>query len=370
MKKTGLYIHFPFCRRACFYCHFFKKTYDKDLADRYIKYLLKEIRLRKNHELILDTVYLGGGSPSLLKTGQLQSILESVTRNFTLPAGAEITLEANPEDVSALELRAYRSLGVNRLSLGVQSFQKSDLSVLKRTHTADQAYQILANAIAAGFANISIDLIVGLETQTPRGLENNFKVIEKFMPAHLSVYILEGLPSKRRPLGGVPSKRPPLGGVPRTENDDRDAGLYFHARESLLTLGYRHYEVSNYCLPGKASLHNLKYWQNQPYIGLGASAAGFLDGRDYKNFPDLKKYFAALDRRNLPEQKTAPIRPALRRIITGLRLLEGIPASTFKSFSAPTDFLLAEGFLVRRGNNLAVPPEKILLLNEILTYFI
>ena len=360
MKKAGLYSHFPFCRRACFYCHFFKKAYDKDLANRYIKYLLEEIRLRKNYELALDTVYVGGGSPSLLKSGQLQSILESVTRNFHLAANTEITLEANPEDVSAQELRFYRSLGVNRLSLGVQSFQESDLSVLKRTHTADQAYKSLTNAIEAGFANISIDLIIGLETQTPRSLENNFKVIEKFMPAHLSVYILEG----------VPSKRPPRGGVPCSENDDRDARLYFQARESLLTLGYQHYEVSNYCLPGKASRHNLKYWQNQPYIGLGASAAGFLDGRDYKNFPDLKKYFAALDRGLLPKQKTAPIRPALRRIITGLRLLDGIPASAFKSFSAPTDFLLSEGFLVHHGRNLAVPPEKILLLNEILGYFI
>lgn len=360
MKKAGLYIHFPFCRRTCFYCHFFKKAYDKDLADRYIKYLLEEIRLRKNLELVLDTVYVGGGSPSLLKSGQLQSIMESVTRNFTLPAGAEITLEANPEDVSLRKLRAYRSLGVNRLSLGVQSFQESDLSVLKRTHTADQAYKTLANAIEAGFANISIDLIIGLETQTPRSLENNFKVIEKFMPAHLSVYILEGLPSKR----------PPLAGVPSAENDDRDAGLYFHARESLLTFGYQHYEVSNYCLPGKASHHNLKYWQNQPYIGLGASAASYLDGRDYKNFPDLKKYFAALDYGLLPKQKTAPIRPALRRVITGLRLLDGIPASAFKPFPDTTDFLLTEGFLVRHDRNLAVPPEKILLLNEILGYFI
>ena len=390
MKKAGLYIHFPFCRRSCFYCHFFKKAYDKDLVDRYIKYLLEEIRLRKNHELALDTVYVGGGSPSLLKSWQLQSILESVTSNFHLAANAEITLEANPEDVSAQELRIYRSLGVNRLSLGVQSFQESDLSVLKRTHTADQAYKNLTNAIEAGFANISIDLIIGLETQTPRSLENNFKVIEKFMPPHLSVYILEGVPSKRPPRGGVPSKRPPLGGVPSkrpplggvpskrlplggvpsSENDDRDAGLYFHARASLLTLGYQHYEVSNYCLPGKASRHNLKYWQNQPYIGLGASAAGYLDGRDYKNFPDLKKYFAALDHGLLPKQKTAPLRPALRRVITGLRLLDGIPASAFKPFPDTTDFLLTESFLVRHGRNLAVPPEKILLLNEILGYFI
>jgi len=158
--------------------------------------------------------------------------------------------------------------------------------------------------------------------------------------------------------------------VPRPENDDQDARLYFQSRQCLLAMGYQHYEVSNYCLPGKASRHNLKYWQNKSCIALGPSAAGFMDGRDYRNYSDLKKYYAALDQGILPEQKTAPIRPSLRRLITGLRLLDGIPASVFKPFPAPTDFLLAEGFLIRRGNNLAVPPEKILLLNEILGYFV
>jgi oxygen-independent coproporphyrinogen-3 oxidase len=350
LKKAGLYIHFPFCRRACFYCHFFKKTFAKDLSDHYIKYLIKEARLRKNDDLALDTVYVGGGSPSLISPGQLQLILNAMARYFRLASSVEITLEANPEDISKQQLKAFHGLGVNRLSIGVQSFQERDLRFLKRTHSATQAELAVELAREAGFANISIDLIIGLETQTARSLENNFRQIEKFMPAHMSVYILEG--------------------VLRSENDDRDAKFYFQTRQSLLKIGYQHYEISNYCLPGRASRHNLKYWQNQPYIGLGASAAGFLDSRDYKNFPDLKKYFAALDRGTLPEQKTAPIRPALRRLITGLRLFEGIPASAVKPFAAAADFLLAEGFLVRNGPNIAVTPKKILLLNEILGYFI
>jgi oxygen-independent coproporphyrinogen-3 oxidase len=360
LKKTGLYIHFPFCRRACFYCHFFKKMYDKDLADRYSKYLLKEIKLRKSHELVLDTVYIGGGSPSLLESAQLQSILESVTRNFTVPARAEITLEANPEDLSAPQLKEFCRAGINRLSIGVQSFQESDLRCLKRSHSAVQAIHAVELALDAGFANSSLDLIIGLESQTARSMELNFRFIEKFKPAHLSVYILEG----------VPSKRPPLGGGPRSENDDRDARLYFQTRQSLVNMGYQHYEVSNYCLPGKASRHNLKYWQNNPYIGIGASAAGYLNGRDYKNFPDLKKYYAALEQGKLPQTKTKQMDPARRQIITGLRLLAGIEAAVFKPFAVATDFLLAEGFLVRNGPNLAVPPDKILLLNEVLGYFI
>jgi oxygen-independent coproporphyrinogen-3 oxidase len=342
LKKTGLYIHFPFCRRACFYCHFFKKTFAKDLSDHYIKYLIKEARLRKNDDLALDTVYVGGGSPSLISPGQLQLILNAMARYFRLASSVEITLEANPEDIGKQQLKAFQGLGVNRLSIGVQSF-------LKRTHSATQAELAVELAREAGFANISIDLIIGLESQTAKSMELNFRAIEKFKPAHISVYILEG--------------------VPRPISDDRDARLYFQARQALIDLGYEHYEVSNFCRPGKASQHNLKYWCNQPYVGIGASAAGYMDGIDYRNFSNLEKYHIALQSGKMPQARIGQMDPAKRRIITGLRLLDGIPASAFNLFSTSTDFLLSEGFLVRRGRNIAVPPEKILLLNEILGYF-
>jgi oxygen-independent coproporphyrinogen III oxidase len=350
LKKTGLYIHFPFCRRACFYCHFFKKKHSPARAAAYLEQLEREIRLRGDPDLPVDTLYIGGGSPSLLTAAQLQNLLGVARRNFRLAAAAEITLEANPEDVSAQRLREYRAAGVNRLSLGVQSFQESDLRFLRRTHSADQAVRAVELALEVGFANLSLDLIIGLESQTSRSMDLNFRLIEKLNPTHVSVYILEG--------------------VPRTEADDKDARLYFQARRSLLGLGYDHYEVSNFCRPHKASRHNLKYWRNESYVGLGPSAAGFLEGTDYRNYSDLKKYGAAVESGRLPQMKTRQLDPAKRRIITGLRLLDGIPASAFNLFSSATDFLLKEGFLIRRGRNLAVPPEKILLLNEILGYFI
>lgn len=350
MKKSGLYIHFPFCRRACFYCHFFKKKFQPLKAAAYLARLAHEIRLRSDPVLSVDTVYIGGGSPSLLAAAQVAGILETAAENFTLTGNAEVTLEANPEDLSLPLLKGFRSAGINRLSIGVQSFLERDLHCLKRTHGAAQAVRTAELAWDAGFTNISIDLIIGLETQSSKSMDLNFRTIKKLNPAHVSLYILEG--------------------VPRPAADERDARLYFHCRNSLLSLGYEHYEVSNFCRPGKASRHNLKYWKNQPYIGLGPSAAGYLDGRDYRNHPDLMKYGASLEKGVPPEQKTALLQPALRRIITGLRLLDGIPAPAFKLFSTPTDFLLAEGFLVRRGNNIAVPADKILLLNEILGYFI
>jgi oxygen-independent coproporphyrinogen-3 oxidase len=350
LKKAGLYVHFPFCRRACFYCHFFKTKHQPDRVEEYLDHLVHEMRLRRDPGLTLDSVYIGGGSPSLLEAVQVVGILEAAGKHFRLAANAEITLEANPEDISPARLRGFRGTGVNRLSVGAQSFQEKDLRFLKRTHGAVQAAQAVAMAREAGFANVSVDLIIGLPTQTMKSMKDNFRAIAALKPAHVSLYILEG--------------------VSRPVDDDRDARLYFQASQSLLELGFEHYEVSNFCLPRRAAKHNLKYWKNESYVGLGPSAAGYMQGIDYRNQASLKKYFADVESGKLPLTKSKQLDPAKRRIITGLRLLDGIPAQAFRSFFAETDFLLREGFLTHNGRNIAVPPKKILLLNEILGYFI
>ena len=350
LRTAGIYVHFPFCRRACFYCHFFKKPFRPGAAADYLERLAMEAGLRRDAAFSADSVYIGGGSPSLLAARQISALLEILAGHFRLDARAEVTLEANPEDVSLPWLRGLRSAGVNRLSIGAQSFQEPDLHFLKRTHDAAQAIRAVAMAGDAGFTNVSIDLIIGLETQTAKSIERNCRTIEALKPDHVSVYILEGV------SGPV--------------DDRREARLYFQARRRLLELGFRHYEVSNFCRPGRASRHNLKYWRNEPYVGLGASAAGYLGGKDYRNASDLKRYGAAVRAGRLPEARTRQMDPRQRHIITGLRLLAGIPSSAFQPFATSTDFLLREGFLVRRGRNLAVPPEKILLLNEILGYFV
>ena len=350
MNKAGLYVHFPFCRRACFYCHFFKRRHRPAPVGDYLARLQGEMFQRRDPALEVDTVYFGGGSPSLLDAGQISRLLDAAAKHFGLASRAEVTLEANPEDLSPPLLKELRSAGINRLSVGAQSFQERDLRFLRRTHDATQAIQSLTLAREAGFRNISVDLIIGLPSQTAGSMEANFRAVAALAPAHVSVYILEN--------------------VPRPAADERDARLYFQARQALLDLGFEHYEVSNFCRPGRASRHNLKYWRMEPYLGLGPSAAGFLDGVDYRNVSNLDKYGAAVARGKLPLVKTRQPDPALRRIVTGLRLLAGIPASAFKPFPGPTEFLLCEGFLVCRGKNIAVPPEKILLLNEILGYFV
>ncbi len=350
MSRAGLYIHFPFCRRACFYCHFFKKRFRPTAAAEWLALLKREMRLRRDPELDVDSVYLGGGSPSLLNAGQVAGLLREAARHFRVAANGEVTLEANPEDLSLPLLKDLRNAGVNRLSIGAQSFQPRDLQYLRRSHDAGQAINACAMARDAGFRNISLDLIVGLPTQTTRSMELNLRVIEALKPSHVSVYILEG--------------------VPRPEADARDARLYHQACRALAGLGFVHYEVSNFARPGRASRHNLKYWRMEPYVGFGPSAAGFLGGRDYRNASGLGRYDDAVRGGKLPLVKTRQWDPAKRRIVTGLRLLQGVPASAFSPFPDETSFLLREGFLVRRHRNIAIPEEKILLLNEILGYFV
>lgn len=354
MSPAGLYVHFPFCRRACFYCHFYKRVFRPESASAFLRLLKRELRLRRDPGLRVDSVYFGGGSPSLLEPGQAAALLEAAARSFALDAGAEVTLEANPEDLSPERLRDYRDAGVNRLSVGVQSFQERDLRFLRRGHNAAASVAAVAMARDAGFANISLDLMIGLPQQTARSMELNFRLLDALRPEHVSVYILENAPL---PAGAATSP-------------ERDARLYHHARRALAGLGFRHYEVSNFARPGRASRHNLKYWRMEPYVAVGPSAAGFLAGRDYRNIADLERYGEAVGSGRLPEVRTRQLDPAKRRVVTGLRLLAGVPASALDPFRKQAEFLLQEKFLARRGKNIAVPAEKILLLNEILGYFV
>ena len=354
MSPAGLYVHFPFCRRACFYCHFFKRVFRPRDAASFLPLLQRELRLRRDPGLRVDSVYFGGGSPSLLEPGQAAALLEAAARSFALDAGAEVTLEANPEDLSPARLRGLRGAGVNRLSIGVQSFQERDLRFLRRGHDAAASVAAVAMARDAGFANVSLDLMIGLPAQPAWSMELNFRLLGALRPEHVSVYILENAPL---PAGAQPSP-------------ERDARLYHQARRALAVLGYSHYEVSNFARPGRASRHNLKYWRMEPYIAVGPSAAGFLAGRDYRDVADLGRYGEAVRGGRLPEARSKPLDPALRRGVTGLPRLEGIPGAARGPFCEQAGFRLKEKFLVRRDENIAVPAQKILLLNEILEYFI
>jgi len=353
LKKTGIYLHFPFCRRRCFYCHFFKLAYDGPLASRYVGALVREIERKKNLQTAIGTVYIGGGSPSLLSPAELGKILEAIHRCFAVDRLAETTLEANPEDLSGPQLRFYRRAGINRLSIGVQSFRTEDLLFLKRTHTAAESEKAIARALDSGYENVNADLMIGLPGQTLSSIDRNVSMLRRLSVPHVSVYLLEGVARGKK------------------ENDDsRDHMLYHHARRRLDESGYRQYEVSNFSRKGARCRHNLTYWQDGSYIGIGVSASGYGQGVDYRNRTGLAGYLDRLEGGKMPATARRRIDPQIRRIITGLRLTDGIPAALFADFSDPLRFLLENGLLIRKRGNIAVPQEKTLLLNEILGYFL
>lgn len=351
MERTGIYIHIPFCKRKCFYCHFVKGTFDNETADRYIDALVEELRLRCTKEYIIDTIYLGGGSPSLLNERQISAVADALYKYFNIHDTIEFTIEANPEDVTAEKLKAYKNTGINRISIGTQSFSPADLDYLKRNHSVRQSLAAVETALETGFSNINLDFIIGLPTQDKKNLEKNFAVLKTLNIPHISAYLLEDVEEGE-------------------EKNTRDHELYFFTVRHLAGLGYTHYEVSNFSKPGYQSRHNLKYWNNESYIGAGLSASGYENGTDYRNAASFNAYFKKINAGKLPHVERTRRTPTVRGIVMGLRLLEGIPDRCFEDFPGQTEFLLSNRFLVRRNNRIAVNPVKILLLNEILTYFI
>ena len=338
----------------CFYCHFYKAPFQKEEAQTYIEAVGVEARLRTDARLTADTLYFGGGSPSLLSTTQLEELLRHIHHSFSIERKAEITVECNPEDVSLPLLKDYLTLGVNRLSIGTQSFVKEDLDVLRRPHSAEQSVRAVELARQAGFENINIDYILGIPGQTAGSLVGNLRMVERLKVEHVSAYLLEGVREES------------------DDEDERDRELYHLTERELERLGLERYEVSNFAKPGKRSRHNLKYWRNEPYIGLGASASGFIEGRDYKNVDNLEDYLHHLQNGKLPEMEVEAQNLETRAIVMGLRLMDGLPEKLFRSSEhrEALDFLLDNGMLMRQGRQVCIPRRNILLLNEILGYFI
>src|SRR6188768_23512 len=307
---AGVYVHIPFCKSRCSYCDFATEVYRNDAAvERYVNALYREIDNVGRYALTdvrasaIDTIYFGGGTPSLLKPKQIEQILEAVKSTFTVSDGVEITLEMNPATVSTDELAECRSLGVNRASFGVQTFNDSHLKLLARGHDANDARHTYKLLRATGFENISFDLIAGLPGQTIEDWNRNLDEAVAMEPEHLSLYLLEiheGTPLAEQ----VRSARRPI------PDEEIAADMYEIMIDKLAAAGYQQYEISNFSRPGRESRHNSKYWILDPVIGFGVSAHSF-DGRQrYANEPDTARYVAMIDNddaaiveRNLLTQK-------------------------------------------------------------------
>jgi oxygen-independent coproporphyrinogen III oxidase len=329
MTPAGVYIHIPFCRSRCSYCDFATGLYQSEIAARYVEALVREIESTSvaHSGLAVDTIYLGGGTPSLLSDGQLQLILGAVRAQFGVAKDAEVTMEMNPGTVSAEVLSAFRAEGVNRASFGAQTFDDGELARLGRSHSVADTLKTFSDLHVAGFDNVSFDLIAGLPGQLLERWQSNVEEALKLRPEHLSFYLLEVHP-------GTPLAEHIRRGLQPTPDDDVAAVMYEWMLERAEEAGYEHYEISNLCLPGFASRHNVKYWTGAPYFGFGCSAHSYDgQGRRWSNERDIDKYVTAVENGASPvvqEQQLSNMDIRSEAIFLGMRMMSGVDTKRYR----------------------------------------
>ncbi len=325
---AGIYIHIPFCRRACHYCDFYFSTNRHNQA-QVIHAMVQEMHLQQTYlpEKIIETVYIGGGTPSLIDHTLLAEIFNALYKNFSVSPHAEVTLEANPDDLTLQALSFYASLGVNRLSIGVQSFHDATLVFLNRTHSAQQAIVAYEYARAAGFNNINLDLIFAIPGQCLQEVERDVDQLVRLNPEHVSAYALT---IEERTTFGRWLKKGSL--IPTSEEEEASAFLL--VADALTAAGYTHYEISNYAKPAFQSRHNSNYWKQIPYLGIGPSAHSFNGVSRQANVAHKYRYIEHINRGIVPatvEPLSLPDR-INEYILTGLRTSAGIDLDYLQRF--------------------------------------
>ena len=376
----GLYVHVPFCSAICNYCNFNRGLFDEALKSRFVDALLKEIRgaappVAQPSALSPDTLYFGGGTPSLLAPAEIKSLIDESRRSLGLAADAEITMEANPESVDAAALDGFRAAGVNRLSFGVQSFRDVELERLGRLHSAERARQAITAARRAGFDNVSIDLMMWLPGQDVQQWLTSVEDAIQVAPDHLSLYILE-----------VYSHLPLRQEIDRQrwtqEGEDGAAEMYETAMSWLDAAGYEQYEISNVCRPGLESRHNLKYWTDGEWLGFGPGAHSTHQNQRWRNVSSTEDYVQrigaghpiALDRRRLSNDERLG-----DALFTGLRLNRGIDldilsrryaVDVWERFGARLAPFCQAGILLREGGRLRLTRPGMLVANEVMAVFV
>jgi oxygen-independent coproporphyrinogen III oxidase len=329
MKPAGIYIHIPFCRSRCSYCDFSTGLYESALAERYVASVISEITSWQevDQPRPVDTIYFGGGTPSLLSPAQLEALLDAVRKRFEILPNAEVTMEMNPGTVTPEALSAFRELGINRGSFGAQTFDDRELARLGRSHTVADTRQTFSLLREAGFDNVSFDLIAGLPGQTLDEWKRNLSEAFLLRPEHLSFYLLEV-------HEGTPLASHIKTGLQPVPDEDLAAEMYRVMLERAAESGYQHYEISNLCLPEFESRHNTKYWTGAPYYGFGCSAHSF-DGesRRWANERDLSKYAAIVERDGsllVEDRRLTEDDRRAEAVFLGMRMMSGVRTAGFK----------------------------------------
>lgn len=368
--SAGAYLHIPFCKSRCSYCDFATDVWrSNEAVERFVTAICSEIRnSRFEIRPLIDTIYFGGGTPSLLEPTQVEKILTSVNSVFSVAEDAEITMEMNPATVTPEKLAAFRRLGVNRASFGVQTFNERDLKLLARGHDADDARQTYRMLREAGFANISFDLIAGLPGQTMDDWEANLDQAIEMSPEHISLYLLEiheSTPLAEQVRSG---RRKPI-------DEELAAEMYELMLDRLAEVGYEQYEISNFAKPGYGSRHNTKYWLLDPVYGFGVSAHSFDGIERYANERDTAKYVELIENTGSAENTRESVNISSETAILGLRLTDGIEIDKYETrfgidLFKKTAQIADQGLVEAINGRLRLTRKGMLFSNEVFREFI
>ncbi|HKW89917.1 MAG TPA: radical SAM family heme chaperone HemW [Candidatus Acidoferrales bacterium] len=368
--NLGIYIQVPFCQAKCTYCNFHTGVFAKTLYTPYAAAVCREIReTRDLREFTVDTVYLGGGTPSLLAPEDLARVLEAVRAQFRCD-WKEVTLEADPETIAPAKARAWREAGIDRISMGVQSFADEELRAAGRMHRRKDIFAAADSLRAAGFRKISMDLIAGLPHQTQASWEASIGELIGMRPEHVSIYLLEVDEGSR--LGKEIIRGGAKYSADSVPSDDEMANFYESACARLADEGYEHYEISNWALHGFTSRHNLKYWRREPYLGFGAGAHSFDGRKRWANAHDPAAYVRAIEagQPTREQEEIVSAHDALEEeLFLGLRQLAGIDLARLEreygtDLNARVAPLVSDGLLAREGSRIRLNPAKLTIANE------
>lgn len=388
-KSLGLYLHIPFCVKKCQYCDFLSFSANEEMKESYIKQLISEIKVRSAlHQGMVDTIFLGGGTPSVLKEEQIERILKAVHQYFKVDSSAEITMEMNPNTVTAEKLRVCKEYGINRISFGVQSFDDKYLKLLGRLHSAKDVYENYEMARKVGFSNINLDLMSALPGQTLLDIKKELQEVKRLSPEHISFYgliIEEGTPffekyeaqELRREAGEEQAED-------ELPDESAEREMYQCISESLKAQGYIHYEISNYGKEGLECQHNLKYWSRQDYLGLGLGAASLLEEKRYTNVRDIKEYlqtdFSRHPQGMIGETEVLDRKSAMEEFMfLGLRKLQGISTVDFMEcfqqsyenvYRTVHQKLVSQGLICKEGEYVKLTPKGIDVSNYVMSEYL
>lgn len=366
---AGIYIHIPFCRKKCTYCDFHFSTTFESYRERMVAAIVKEAieRGKELSEETVKTVYFGGGTPSVLNAKELHRILQTLRENYRLASDVEITFEANPDDINSDLLKVWRNEGVNRLSIGVQSFRSEDLEWMNRSHSAEQSVEAVKTAQNEGFKNITIDLIYGLPNMTMKDWEAQLDQAIALNVPHISAYCLTVEPNTA--LAHLTKT-----GKIVTPGDNVQSEEFLTLRRKLTDAGLTQYEVSNFAEKGYESKHNSAYWQNEKYLGLGPSAHSF-DGDSRRwNVSNNQRYMSALETEDsyFEVETLSPIDKFNELLLTGLRTVYGVDKKLLlKEVSPPVSFetqineYKAKGWLIEEYDKYLLTPEGLLFADQV-----